>query len=96
MDVLSKDAREATDTFVKRRKGDVLLNYENEAILARKTGEWTTPVIIPGLKVLIEGPIAVVDKNVDKRGTRKVATAFARFLYTPPPRRSLWRKVSAR
>jgi sulfate/thiosulfate transport system substrate-binding protein len=43
VDVLPKDAREATDTFVKRRKGDVLLNYENEAILAKKTGEWTTP-----------------------------------------------------
>jgi len=83
VDVLPKDAREATDTFVKRRKGDVLLNYENEAILARKTGEWTTPWIIPSPNILIEGPITVVDKNVDKRGTRKLATAFARFLYTP-------------
>ena len=83
VDVLPKDAREATDTFVKRRKGDVLLNYENEAILARKTGEWTEPVKIPSPNVLIEGPIAVVDKNVDKRGTRKLAQAFARFLYTP-------------
>jgi sulfate transport system substrate-binding protein len=83
VDVLPKDAREATDTFVKRRKGDVQLNYENEAILARKSGEWTEPVKIPSPNVLIEGPIAVVDKNVDKRGTRKVATAFARFLYTP-------------
>jgi sulfate transport system substrate-binding protein len=83
VDVLPKDAREATDTFVKRRKGDVLLNYENEAILARKTGEWTEPVKIPTPNVLIEGPIAVVDKNVDKKGTRKLATAFARFLYTP-------------
>ena len=83
VDVLPKDAREATDTFVKRRKGDVLLNYENEAILARKTGEWTTPWIIPSPNILIEGPITVVDKNVDKRGTRKLATSFARFLYTP-------------
>ena len=83
VDVLPKDAREATDTFVKRRKGDVLLNYENEAILARKTGEWTEPVKIPSPNVLIEGPIAVVDKNVNKHGSRKVAEAFARFLYTP-------------
>jgi sulfate transport system substrate-binding protein len=83
VDVLPKDAREATDTFVKRRKGDVLLNYENEAILARKTGEWTEPVKIPSPNILIEGPIAVVDKNVSKHGTRKVAEAFARFLYTP-------------
>jgi len=83
VDVLPKDAREATDTFVKRRKGDVLLNYENEAILARKTGEWSEPVKIPSPNVLIEGPIAVVDKNVNKHGSRKAAEAFARFLYTP-------------
>ena len=83
VDVLPKDAREATDTFVKRRKGDVLLNYENEAILAKRTGEWTVPYKLPSPNVLIEGPIAVVDKNVDKHGTRKVSEAFARFLYTP-------------
>ena len=83
VDVLPKDAREATDTFVKRHKGDVLLNYENEAILARKSGEWTVPYKLPSPNILIEGPVAVVDKNVDKHGTRKVAEAFARFLYTP-------------
>lgn len=83
VDVLPKDAREASDTFVKRHKGDVLLNYENEAILARKTGEWTVPYKLPSPNILIEGPIAVVDKNVDKHGTRKVAEAFAKFLYTP-------------
>ena len=83
VDVLPKDAREATDTFVKRLKGDVLLNYENEAILAKKTGEWTAPYKLPSPNILIEGPIAVVDKNVNKHGTRKVAEAFARFLYTP-------------
>ena len=88
VDVLPKDAREATDTFVKRRKGDVLLNYENEAILARKSGEWTTPYKVPSPNILIEGPIAVVDKNVDKHGTRKVAEAFARFLYTPAAQRA--------
>lgn len=83
VEVLPKDAREATDTFVKRRKGDVLLNYENEAILARNSGEWTGPVKIFSPNILIEGPIAVVDKNVNKHGTRKLAEAFARFLYTP-------------
>ncbi len=83
VDVLPKDAREATDTFVKRRKGDVLLNYENEAILARRTGEWTVPYKLPSPNILIEGPIAVVDRNVDRRGTRRIAEAFARFLYTP-------------
>ncbi|MFS6828011.1 sulfate ABC transporter substrate-binding protein [Cyanobium sp. ATX-6F1] len=83
VEVLPKDAREATDIFVKRKQGDVLLNYENEAILAKKTGEWTVPYKIPSPNILIEGPIAVVDKNVDKKGTRKVAEAFTRFLYTP-------------
>ncbi len=83
VDVLPKDAREATDTFVKRRKGDVLLNYENEAILAKRTGEWTTPYKVPSPNILIEGPIAVVDQNVDKHGTRKVAEAFAKYLFSP-------------
>ena len=83
VDVLPKDAREATDTFVKRSKGDVLLNYENEAILAKRTGEWTVPYILPSPNILIEGPIAVVDKNVNKHGNRKVTEAFAKFLYTP-------------
>lgn len=84
VDVLPKDAREATDIFVKRRQGDVLLNYENEAILARKTGEWTVPYKIPSPNILIEGPIAVVDKNVDKKGSRRIAEAFTKFLYTLP------------
>ena len=82
VDTLPKDAREATDVFVKRNQGDVLLNYENEAILARKTGTWTVPFVVPKTNILIEGPVAVVDKNVDRKGTRKVAEAFARFLYT--------------
>jgi sulfate transport system substrate-binding protein len=82
-EVLPKDAREATDTYVKRRKGDVLLNWETEAILAKRNGEWKTPYKVFSPNVLTEMPIAVVDKNVDKKGTRKVAEAFAKFLYTP-------------
>ena len=77
---LPKDAREASDVFLKRGQGDVLLNYENEAILARKSGELKQPFIVPSVNILIEGPIAVVDKNVDKRGTRKVAEALAAYL----------------
>ncbi len=87
VDTLPKDAREATDVFVKRNQGDVLLNYENEAILARKSGTWKTPFIVPATNILIEGPIAVVDKNVDRKGTRKVAEAFARYLYTDTAQR---------
>lgn len=81
-EVLPKDAREATDTFVKRKKGDVLVNWETESILAKRSGEWTAPYKLFGPNVRTEMPIAVVDKNVDKKGTRKVAEAFARFLYS--------------
>lgn len=86
-DVLPKDAREATDFFVKRNQGDVLLNWETEAILAKQKGEWTTPYKVFSPNVLTEQPVAVVDKVVDKRGTRKVAEAFARYLYTPTAQR---------
>lgn len=82
-DVLPKDAREATDFFVKRNQGDVLLNWETEAILAKQKGEWTTPYKVFSPNVLTEQPVAVVDKVVDRRGTRKVAEAFLRYLYTP-------------
>jgi sulfate transport system substrate-binding protein len=81
-DVLPKDAREATDAFVKRRQGDVLLNWETEAILAKRKGEWTTPYKLFSPNVLTEQPVTVVDKVVDRRGTRKVAEAFVRFLYS--------------
>ncbi len=82
-EVLPKDAREATDTDGKPRTGDVLLNSETEAILARRTGEWSTPYKVFSPNVRTEMPAAVVDRTVDKKGTRKVAEAFARFLYTP-------------
>ena len=82
-DVLPKDAREATDVFIKRRQGDVLLNWETEAILAKRKGEWTTPTKLLSPNVLTEQPVTVVDTVVDRRGTRKVAEAFVRFLYTP-------------
>jgi sulfate/thiosulfate-binding protein len=77
---LPKDAREATDTFLRRGQGDVLLNYENEAILARRQGELTQPFIVPPLNVQIEGPVVVVDRNVDRRGTRRAAEALATYL----------------
>ncbi|WP_259731345.1 MULTISPECIES: sulfate ABC transporter substrate-binding protein [Synechococcales] len=88
VETLPKDAREATDVFVKRNQGDVLLNYENEAILAKKTGAWTIPYVVPKTNILIEGPVAVVDKNVDRKGTRKVAEAFARYLYSDQVQRA--------
>lgn len=80
--VLAKDARESTDSFVKQGQGDALLNYENEIILAQSKGE-KVEYVVPDTNVSIDTPIAVVDKNVDKHGTRKVAEAFVQYLFTP-------------
>jgi len=85
--VLPKDARESTDVFFTRGQGDVLLNYENEVILAAQRGETNFFSIIPPVNIRIEGPVAVVDKNVEKHGTRRVAEAFVDFLYTPEAQR---------
>jgi len=87
VDVLPKDAREATDFFIKRKQGDVLLNWETEAILAKRKGEWTAGYKTFSPNILTSQPVAVVDKNVDRNGTRKVAEAFTSFLYTPAAQR---------
>jgi len=79
---LPKDVREASDVFLKRDQGDVLLNYENEAILATRTGDLKDPFVVPELNIRIEGPVAVVDKNVDRKGTRKAAEALAAYLFS--------------
>jgi sulfate/thiosulfate-binding protein len=82
--VLDSGARGSTTTFVQRRIGDVLLAWENEALLARdKMGKDQFDIVVPSLTVLAEPNVAVVDKVVDKRGTRKVAQAYLEFLYTP-------------
>lgn len=80
--ILTKDAREATDVFAKQGQGDVLINYENEAILAQQKGE-KVDYVVPDVNISIDNPIAVVDKNVDKHGTREVAEAFVQYLFTP-------------
>ncbi|WP_242036058.1 sulfate ABC transporter substrate-binding protein [Cyanobium sp. FACHB-13342] len=79
---LPKDAREASDVFLKRDQGDVLLNYENEAILATRTGDLKAPFVVPELNIRIEGPVAVVDQVVDRKGTRKAAEALAAYLFS--------------
>ena len=82
--VLDTGARAATLTFLQRQVGDVLLAWENEALLiAGQLGRDQVEVIVPPLSILAEPPVAVVDSNVDKRGTRKVAEAYLQFLYTP-------------
>lgn len=84
--VLPKDAREATDVFFKQKQGDVLLNYENEVLLAKEKGE-ALPYIVPDPNISIDNPVAVVDANVDKHGTREIAEAFVNFLFTPEAQR---------
>lgn len=84
--VLPKDAREATDVFYQRGQGDVLINYENEVLLAALNGQ-EQPYIIPDVNISIDNPIAVVDANVDKHGNREVAEAFVEFLFTPEAQR---------
>jgi sulfate transport system substrate-binding protein len=82
--VLDSGARGATTTFVQRGIGDVLIAWENEALLAvDKLGATGFEVVIPSISILAEPPVTVVDKVVDKRGTRKVAQAYLEFLYTP-------------
>jgi sulfate transport system substrate-binding protein len=108
VDNLPKDAREASDVFLKRDQGDVLLNYENEAILATKTGDLKAPFVVPEVNIRIEGPVAVVDKVVDRKGTRKAAEALAAYLFTEeaqqifaeegfrPTNANVWQRVKDR
>ncbi|MEH1848587.1 MAG: sulfate ABC transporter substrate-binding protein [Nostoc sp.] len=84
--ILTKDAREASDLFFQKGQGDVLINYENEVILAQRTGT-KLPYIIPKVNISIDNPVAIVDKNVEKHGTREVAQAFVDFLYSTEAQR---------
>lgn len=86
--VLAKDARDSTDIFLRRNQGDVVINYENELLQSAQEGlAKDTISIIPDVNISIDGPVAVVDKYVDRRGTREVAEAFVQFLYTPEAQR---------
>lgn len=80
--VLARDAREATDAFSNQGQGDALINYENEVIVAKQKGE-ALEYVIPDVNLSIDTSLAVVDKNVDRRGNRAVAEAFAQFMFTP-------------
>ena len=82
--VLDSGARGATTTFVERKIGDVLITWENEAILSTKEfAKDNLELVAPSVSVLTEPPVTIVDKNVDKHGTRAVAEAYLQFLYTP-------------
>jgi sulfate/thiosulfate-binding protein len=81
--VLDSGARGSTTTFVQRGIGDVLLAWENEAHLARREAGDAFEIIVPPISILAEPPVALVDKVVDRKGTRQVAEAYLQFLYTP-------------
>ena len=81
--VLDSGARGATTTFTERGIGDVLIAWENEALLAvKELGNGKFEIVAPSVSILAEPPVAVVDKVVDKRGTRAVAEAYLKYLYS--------------
>jgi sulfate transport system substrate-binding protein len=81
--VLDTGARGATTTFAQRGIGDVLVGWENEAILAlNELGKGQFELVRPSVSILAEPPVAVVDKNAQKHGTEAVAKAYLEFLYT--------------
>ncbi|MGQ9838415.1 MAG: sulfate ABC transporter substrate-binding protein [Cyanobacteriota bacterium] len=84
--VLPRDAREATDVFFQKGQGDVLITYEHEVLLANLRGG-SLPYVLPSSSISIDNPVAVVDKIVDRKGTREVAEAFVAFLFTPAAQR---------
>jgi sulfate/thiosulfate transport system substrate-binding protein len=82
--VLDTGARGSTTTFAQRGLGDVFLSWENEAFLVlNEFGADKFEVVVPSESILAEPPVAVVDANVDAKGTRKVAEAYLDFLYSP-------------
>jgi len=82
--VLDTAARGSTTTFVERGIGDVLLAWENEAFLAlEELDPGAFEIVVPSISILAEPPVAVVDANVDRRGTREAAQAYLEYLYTP-------------
>ena len=82
--VLDSGARGSTTTFVQREIGDVLIAWENEAFLSiKELGPEKAEIVEPSISILAEPPVSIVDKVVDKKGTRKVAQAYLEYLYTP-------------
>lgn len=80
--VLDTAARGASTTFTERRIGDVLINWENELLLALKEGGDDFEIVVPSVSILAEPAVAVVDANVDRKGTRKQAEAYLEYLYS--------------
>jgi len=81
--VLDSSGRGSSITFTKRGLGDVLLDWENEARLALKEAPGEYEIVYPSRSILAEPAVALLDKNADRRGTRKAAEGFLNFLYAP-------------
>ncbi len=82
--VFDSGARGSTNTFMQRGIGDVLLAWENEAFLAvNELGRDKVDIVVPSLSIMAEPPVALVDANVDRHGTRAVAEAYLQWLYSP-------------
>lgn len=82
--VLDSGARGSTTTFAQRGIGDVLIAWENEAFLSiKELGSDKVEIVVPSQSILAEPPVSIVDKVVDKKGTRSVAQAYLEYLYTP-------------
>ena len=81
---LPKGARDASISFVNHGNGDVLLDWENQAELTiNEVGKGKYEIVVPSISILAEPPVAVIDKNADRRGTRKIAEMYLNFLYSP-------------
>ncbi|PLK58547.1 sulfate transporter subunit [Candidatus Palibaumannia cicadellinicola] len=91
VDVLDSGARGATNTFVERGQGDVLIAWENEALLAinklNSKSKLKLEIVTPSESILAEPTVAVVDRIVDKKCTREVANAYLKYLYSPEGQR---------
>jgi sulfate transport system substrate-binding protein len=81
--VLDTGARGSTITFAQKGIGDVHLTWENEARLEAEEAKGELEVVFPPMSILADPPVAVVDENVDRKGTRAAAEAYLQFLYTP-------------
>jgi sulfate transport system substrate-binding protein len=82
--VLDAGAHGSTLTFTQRGIGDVLVGWESDAFLSiKQAGAGSYEIVVPSISILAEPPVAVVDKNVDKHGTRELATAYLEYLYSP-------------
>ncbi|WP_066710514.1 sulfate ABC transporter substrate-binding protein [Curvibacter delicatus] len=98
--VLDTGARGSTITFAQRGQGDVLIAWENEAYLLEKEFGTKFDIVAPSISILAEPAVTVVDKNVDRKGTRKLAEAYLQFLYTEEAQdiigKNFYRPISAK